>query len=188
MPHTRRPRAEPCPDPIILAMAEDSQTVAIEPMLPEHWPEVRAIYREGIATGNATFETAAPDWARWDATHLPARRLVARELGSTLGWAALSRVSSREVYCGVAEVSVYVAEHARRRSIGIQLLSTLVETSEQEGIWTLQAGIFPENHASIRVHQNCGFRIVGTRERVGCLAGVWRDVVLMERRSKSVGL
>jgi L-amino acid N-acyltransferase YncA len=169
-------------------MAGDSQLVTVEPMESAHWPDVLAIYLEGIATGNATFETSAPDWQQWDTTHLAACRLVASNLGSILGWAALSRVSTRQVYSGVAEVSVYVAARARGKSIGMQLLSALVEASERENIWTLQAGIFPENRASNRLHQNCGFRVVGTRKRVGCLAGVWRDVVLMERRSKSIGL
>ncbi len=169
-------------------MPDDRQTVTIEPMQPANWPDVRAIYLEGIATGNATFETSAPDWMRWDMAHLPTCRLVASDHGSILGWAALSRVSSRQVYSGVAEVSVYVMAHARGKGIGIQLLFALVEASERENIWTLQAGIFPENHASIHMHQTCGFRIVGTRERVGCLVGVWRDVLLMERRSKSVGV
>ncbi len=157
-------------------------------MLPADWPGVRAIYLEGIATCNATFETAAPEWERWDAAHLPVCRLIAREHASALGWAALSPVSSRQVYSGVAEVSVYVAASVRGKGVGRQLLSALVEASEQENIWTLQAGIFPENHASIHLHQKCGFRIVGARERIGCLAGVWRDVVQMERRSKSVGV
>lgn len=157
-------------------------------MIAAHWPHVREIYLQGIATGNATFETSAPDRASWDAAHLPACRLVARNPQSILGWAALSRVSSRQVYSGVAEVSVYVAERARGKGVGTQLLSALVEASEHNNIWTLQAGIFPENHASIHLHQTCGFRLVGTRQRVGCLAGVWRDVVLMERRSKSVGV
>jgi L-amino acid N-acyltransferase YncA len=181
-------RPPPPINPIIVAMPDGRQAVTIEPMLPANWPDVRAIYLEGIATGNATFETAAPEWERWDAAHLPVCRLIAREHASAVGWAALSRVSSRQVYSGLAEVSVYVAQSARGRGVGMQLLSALVEASEREGMWTLQGGIFPENHASIRLHQRCGFRIVGTRERAGCLAGVWRDVVLMERRSKSVGL
>jgi phosphinothricin acetyltransferase len=171
-------------NPIIVAMPDARQAVTIEPMLPAHWPEVRSIYLEGIATGNATFETTAPEWERWDAAHLPGSRLIAREHASALGWAALSRVSRRQVYSGVAEVSIYVGARARGKGIGMRLLSALVEASERKGIWTLQAGIFPENHASIHLHQKCGFRIVGTRERVGCLAGVWRDVALMERRSK----
>jgi L-amino acid N-acyltransferase YncA len=169
-------------------MPTDGQADVIELMHAAHWPQVRAIYLEGIATGNATFETASPDWERWDAGHLPACRLVARELGALVGWAALNPVSGRQVYSGVAEVSVYVAGSARRKGIGLRLLSALVEASEREGIWTLQAGIFPENQASIGLHQSCGFRIVGRRERLGCLNGVWRDVVLMERRSIVAGI
>jgi L-amino acid N-acyltransferase YncA len=169
-------------------MAGERQLVTVEPMESAYWPNVLAIYLDGIATGNATFETSAPDWQQWDATHLSACRLVARNLGSILGWAALTPVSSRQVYSGVAEVSVYVGARARGKGIGAQLLSALVEASEREGIWTLQAGVFPENHTSLRLHQKCGFRIVGARERVGCLAGVWRDVVLMERRSTAIGL
>jgi L-amino acid N-acyltransferase YncA len=146
------------------------------------WDSVRAIYIQGIATGNATFEQAAPEWETWDAAHLPFCRLGARADGEVLGWAALSPYSRRPVYAGVAEVSVYVAEAARGRGIGRALLSALVTESGQRGIWTLQAGIFPENVASIRLHERLGFRVVGTRERIGCMDGRWRDVVLMERR------
>ncbi len=149
---------------------------------------MRAIYLEGIATGNATFEQSAPEWAQWDAGHLRVCRLVARSAEAVLGWAALSPVSSRCVYGGVAEVSVYVAERARGQGIGYRLLSRLVSDSEAAGIWTLQAGIFPENAASIRLHAAAGFRVVGTRERLGCMNGRWRDVVLMERRSDVVGI
>ncbi len=171
-----------------MGMLEHGQTVTIEPMIVADWPTVRAIFLEGIATGNATFETSVPEWDRWDADHLPSCRLVARESPEVMGWAALSRVSGRQVYSGVAQVSVYVAARARRKGVGMKLLSALVEVSQREGIWTLQAGIFPENYASIQLHQRCGFRVVGRRERLGCLHGVWRDVVLMERRSKVVGL
>jgi L-amino acid N-acyltransferase YncA len=157
-------------------------------MTPAHWLAVREIYLQGIRTGNATFETQVPEWERWDAAHLKPCRLVARSANEILGWAALSPVSSRPVYRGVAEVSVYVAEHARGRKIGSALLAALVEASEREGIWTLQAGIFPENVASIEVHKRCAFQIVGTRERFGCMNGRWRDVTLMERRSKVVGV
>ena len=159
----------------------------ITPLAAADWEAVRAIYLEGIATGNATFETAAPEWRAWDAGHVRTCRLAAREGGDLLGWAALSAVSGRCVYAGVAEVSIYVAAGARGRGIGGALLRSLVEASETEGIWTLQAGIFPENTASIELHRRCGFRIVGTRERLGCMAGRWRDVVLMERRSKVAG-
>ena len=159
----------------------------IEPMTARDWPVVREIYLEGIRTGNATFETSVPQWEKWDAGHLPSCRWVARTGDDLLGWAALSPVSGRCVYAGVAEVSVYVAERARGQGIGMKLLTALVEASEQAGIWTLQAGIFPENIASIEVHKRCGFRIVGTREKIGCMDGRWRDVVLMERRSSITG-
>ncbi|MBV8552159.1 MAG: N-acetyltransferase [Acidobacteriaceae bacterium] len=157
-------------------------------MRPQDWDSVRAIYLEGIATGDATFETSAPSWARWDESHLASCRLVARGRSGILGWAALSPVSRRRVYAGVAEVSIYVAQRARNRGIGRALLSALIRLSEQENIWTLQAGIFPENIASIELHKREGFRIVGTRERLGCMKGCWRDVVLMERRSVRVGI
>jgi L-amino acid N-acyltransferase YncA len=161
--------------------------LAIEPLAPPDWEAVRRIYVEGIATGNATFEQSAPEWDRWDAGHLKTCRLVARG-EDVLGWAALSPVSSRCVYAGVAEVSVYVACGARRRGVGNALMAALIRASEHNGIWTLQAGIFPENAASVKLHQRCGFRMVGTRERVGQMDGRWRDVVLMERRSKTVGV
>jgi L-amino acid N-acyltransferase YncA len=159
----------------------------LEPMRPADWESVRAIYREGIATGDATFEESAPEWEQWDEGHLSACRLVARSHGEVLGWAALSPVSRRRVYRGVAEVSVYVSGRARRKGVGLALLTALIESSEREGIWTLQAGIFPENTASVELHRRAGFRVVGTRERVGSMDGRWRDVVLMERRSAVVG-
>jgi L-amino acid N-acyltransferase YncA len=164
-------------------------TPSVEKMIPGHWPEVRAVYLEGLATGDATFETEAPDWERWDAAHLPVCRLVAlAEGGRVAGWAALAPVSARKAYAGVAEVSVYVAAAFRGRGVGRALLSTLVRESESEGIWTLQAGIFPENAASVALHKACGFREVGRRERVGRLRGRWRDTVLLERRSQTVGM
>jgi phosphinothricin acetyltransferase len=162
--------------------------VEIAPLLPSDWPAVRAIYLEGIATGNATFEKSAPDWEKWDSGHLHACRLVARHGDAVTGWAALSPVSGRCVYAGVAEVSVYAAASARGKGIGRKLLAALVGASEAEGLWTLQAGIFPENEASIALHTSAGFRIVGVREKIGCMDGVWRDVVLMERRSAQIGL
>ena len=144
---------------------------------------MRSIYTEGIATGNATFETDAPDWATWDGNHLPFARLVARANNRVIGWSALSPVSTRRVYRGVAEVSVYVAESGRGAGVGRLLLEALIKEAEEHGIWTLQAGIFPENTASIALHKGCGFREVGRRERIGELGGRWRDVILMERRS-----
>jgi L-amino acid N-acyltransferase YncA len=161
--------------------------MVIEPLTPQDWEAVRSIYREGIATGNATFEQSAPEWDQWHAGHLKTCRLVARS-GGVLGWAALSPVSGRCVYAGVAEVSVYVAERARGQGVGAALLQRLVRDSEDAGVWTLQAGIFPENTASIKLHERAGFRIVGTRERLGSMNGRWRDVVLMERRSSVVGV
>ena len=157
--------------------------VALREMTASDWDAVRAIYLEGIATGHATFETNAPEWERWDAAHRADCRLVAEgELG-VVGFAVLSPVSARQVYAGVAEVSVYVAQHARGAGVGAALLSELVRASEAAGIWTLQAGIFPENAASLALHGRLGFRVVGTRERIGRRDGRWRDVVLMERRS-----
>jgi L-amino acid N-acyltransferase YncA len=160
----------------------------IAEMTPDHWAQVRAIYLEGIATGDATFETAAPEWAAWDAAHIKTCRFVARAGDSVLGWAALTPVSGRCVYVGVAEVSVYVAARARGRGVGKALLAALVAASEQNEIWTMQAGIFPENVASVKLHERMGFRVVGRRERLGAMNGRWRDVLLLERRSKVVGL
>lgn len=159
----------------------------IEPMQEADWPSVRAIYLNGIATRLATYETQVPDWQTWNANHRPDCRLVARSDDQVLGWAALTPVSGRCVYAGVAEVSVYVASSAWGRGIGKALLQALVEASEEAGIWTLQAGIFPENEASIALHKSCGFRVVGMRERLGQLDGVWRDVMFLERRSQRVG-
>jgi phosphinothricin acetyltransferase len=152
------------------------------------WPVVRAIYEEGIATGHATFETGAPEWSAWDAAHRPDCRLIARQNGRVIGWAALSPVSPRIVYRGVAEVSVYVASTARGKGIGRALLLALVEASEKADVWTLQASIFPENEASVALHLSCGFRIVGHRERLGLHHGVWRDTLLLERRSDRAGV
>ena len=171
----------------------------ILPMQPDLWPAVREIYREGIASGNATFETELPDWEKWDQGHLRTCRLVALDPaegggelpttpGRVLGWAALSPVSSRHVYRGVAEVSVYVAIAARGRGVGKSLLEALIRESEVNGIWTLQAGIFPENTASIALHKSCGFREMGVRRRIGKLGDIWRDVLLLERRSTKAGI
>jgi phosphinothricin acetyltransferase len=159
----------------------------IDALRPEDWEQVRAIYLEGIATGHATFETGTPSWEKWDADHLRGARLVARNGPAVLGWAALSPVSGRCVYGGVAEVSVYVAAAARSRGAGRALLEGLIRASEEDGIWTLQAGVFPENLSSLAMHRRCGFREVGRRERLGKLGGTWRDVILLERRSPTVG-
>jgi L-amino acid N-acyltransferase YncA len=159
----------------------------ITPMQHVDWLVVREIYREGIATGNATFETELPDWEKWNSGHRQDCRLVARERDEILGWAALSPVSARRVYAGVAEVSVYVAAAARGSGVGKALLRMLIEESERHQVWTLQAGIFPENAASIALHKYCGFREVGVRRRVGKLRDTWRDVLLLERRSQVVG-
>jgi L-amino acid N-acyltransferase YncA len=159
----------------------------IEPLDAGDWPAVRAIYQAGIATGNATFETQAPDWPAWDAAHLADHRLVARHHGQVVGWTALAPVSDRCAYAGVAEDSVYVAADARGRGIGRALLAAVVASAERGGIWTVQTGIFPENQASVRLHQACGFRVVGVRERLGQLHGRWRDVLLLERRSPAIG-
>jgi L-amino acid N-acyltransferase YncA len=175
------------------------ERVPIIPMPPQFWPAVREIYRQGIASGNATFETELPDWEDWDSKHRKNCRLIALEpieeealVGlkdiRVLGWAALSPVSTRRVYSGVAEVSVYVDENARGNGVGKSLLQALIAESELNGIWTLQAGIFPENLASIALHRSCGFRKVGVRRRIGRLGERWRDVLLLERRSSRVGV
>jgi L-amino acid N-acyltransferase YncA len=156
-------------------------------MTPEHWPDVKRIYEEGIATGHATFQTGAPTWEEWDGSHLTHSRLVALDEGKLVGWAALTPVSGRCVYAGVAEVSVYIAASARGRGVGKRLLSDLIEESEAKDLWTLQAGIFPENEASLRLHQSLGFRIVGIREKIGKMNGQWRDTALLERRSTKTG-
>ena len=159
----------------------------IDRMQAGDWAQVKSVYLEGIATGNATFETGVPDWSGWNASHLPSGRLVARNDKSIIGWAALSQISTRPVYSGVAEVSVYVAAAARGSGVGHALLSKLIEESERAGVWTLQAGILPENIASLSLHKRCGFREVGRRDRLGKLNGAWRDVILLERRSQIVG-
>ncbi len=159
----------------------------IEKMKDKDWEAVRRIYLEGIATGHATFESRAPQWEIWDRDHLKDCRWVAKENNDVIGWAALTPVSDRCVSAGIAEVSIYVSTSARGKGVGKALLTKLAEASEKIGIWTLQGGIFPENKVSIEVHKACGFRIVGTRERLGKMNNIWRDVVLMERRSQRVG-
>jgi phosphinothricin acetyltransferase len=153
-----------------------------------HWEQVRAIYLEGVATGLATFEIDSPSWEGWDAGHLACCRLIAGEGETVKGWAALSPVSARRAYAGVAEVSVYVGEQYRGAGLGRALLEALIDAAEKSGIWTLQAGIFAENSASIALHGKCGFRVVGRRERIARLQGRWRDTILMERRSLVVGV
>ena len=161
----------------------------IDSMQEADWPAVKKIYQQGIDTGQATFASAPPaSWQNWANGHINACSLVARRDALIGGWAALSPVSDRCVYAGVAEVSVYVATEQRGQGLGSKLMAALIERSEQHGIWTLQAGIFPENTASVRLHRACGFREVGRRERLGRLAGVWRDVLLLERRSRAAGV
>lgn len=168
-------------------MTAASAQVTIAALGPGDWDDVARIYAEGIATRLATFETEVPSWQAWDRAHLPGHRFMAREDGRAAGWAALAPVSSRCVYAGVAEVSVYVAAAARGRGVGTALLSALVASSETGGVWTLEAGILPENEASVRMHERCGFRVVGRRERLGRMDGEWRDVLLLERRSRVAG-
>ncbi|HEY8916407.1 MAG TPA: GNAT family N-acetyltransferase [Chitinophaga sp.] len=156
-------------------------------MSADHWPQVKAIYESGIATGNATFQATAPEWDEWDKAHVKTCRLAAVENNQVIGWAALTAVSGRCVYAGVGEVSVYIHPDARGKNVGTQLLQALITESEANGFWTLQAGIFPENIASIKVHEKCGFRLVGRREKIGQMNGLWRDTLLLERRSLITG-
>lgn len=161
---------------------------SIEAMNAGDWIQILRVYFEGISTGQATFETDSPEWESWNANHLPQCRLVARSGETVTGWAALSPVSNRRVYLGVAEVTVYVAEGFRGRGLGRALLEALIACSEECGIWTLQAGILAHNDSSLALHRQCGFRDVGRRERIGKLHGTWRDVILLERRSKVIGV
>jgi len=162
--------------------------ITVLPMIHDHWDRVRDIYVEGIESGNATFESEAPSWETWDEGHIDRGRFVALLEGNVVGWAALSPVSDRCSYNGVGEVSVYVGAEARGKGVGSLLMDALVRSSEELGYWTLQAGVFPENDASVRVHTRVGFRLVGRRERLGTTDGVWRDVLLLERRSDAVGI
>jgi len=153
-------------------------------MRASDWEQVRAIYLEGIRSGHSTFETDAPSWEKWDEGHLQFARLVMRDGETVLGWAALSPVSKRYVYRGVAEVTVYVSDAVHGQGVGRALLEALIDESERNGIWTLQASIFPENTASVQLHLRCGFREVGRRERIAMLNNIWRDTLLFERRSR----
>jgi len=160
----------------------------LDALRPADWEQVRSIYLEGIASRNATFETEAPTWEKWDASHLQSGRLVARAADVVIGWSALSPVSDRCCYAGVAEASLYVATRHQGQGIGKALLQATIDLAERNGVWTLQAGIFPENLVSLTLVKKCGFREVGRRERLGKLHGAWRDVLLFERRSRVVGI
>lgn len=153
-----------------------------------HYQKVREIYEEGIATGHATFEKSVPEWVNWDQNHLPYGRIIAIIENKVVGWAALSPVSERCVYAGIAEVSIYITTKHRGKGIGDELLKALINESEKNNIWTLQAGIFPENIPSIKIHEQNGFRKVGIREKLGKMDDTWLDVLLFERRSKLVGI
>jgi L-amino acid N-acyltransferase YncA len=156
----------------------------VRDLRPDDWPEVARIFEEGILTGNATFETEVLSWEEWNAAHLAEHRLVAERDSRVVGWIALVPVSPRECYAGVAEVSSYVAEQSRGEGVGAELLAAAIESSERAGLWTLQTGVFPENTPSRGLLRRFGFRELGTQERIGRLHGVWRDVVLLERRSE----
>jgi len=160
--------------------------MGIRNLVLSDWEQVKSIYEKGIATGNATFQTTAPSWEEWDESHLKTCRFVDDLNGVIRGWAALTPVSSRCVYAGVAEVSVYVDPQCSGKGIGSNLLQELIKGSEQQGIWTLQAGIFPENRASLKIHEKAGFRILGVREKIGKQHGIWRDTVFLERRSQTI--
>jgi phosphinothricin acetyltransferase len=162
--------------------------LAYRNMTPHDWPSVSRIYEEGISTGDATFQKKSPSREEWDYEHLVSCRIVAESDGMVVGWVALSPVSGRCVYAGVAEVSIYVSEKYRGMNIGKNLLHRLISESEKEGLWMLQAGIFPENKASLKIHQDAGFRIVGYREKVGKMGDRWRDNMLLERRSRVIGI
>ena len=167
-------------------MITTASALQVDELTAGDWPAVSAIYAEGIASRNATFETAVPSWDEWERAHVGHDGLVGRVDGELVGWAALSRVSDRQCYSGVAEDSVYVRNGHHGQGVGRALLSALVSRAECAGVWTIQAGVFPENLASLKLHVACGFRVVGIRERIGQLDGAWRDVVLLERRSKEI--
>ncbi|MEM8764095.1 MAG: N-acetyltransferase family protein [Bacteroidota bacterium] len=160
----------------------------IETMLPSDWSSVVRIYEEGIQTGIATFETTAPTYKDWDKAHEASCRLVAKQEDTLMGWAALSQVSSRCVYGGVGEVSIYIGQAHRGKGVGLTLLKALIRESEAAGYWTLQSGIFPENKASIKLHERAGFRFLGKRERIAKINGIWKDNLLFEKRSTRIGV
>ncbi len=160
----------------------------IRNMISVDWSEVEKIYLEGIATKNATFEVSSPGWEKWDSNHLKKMRLVYEIDGKIVGWAALSPVSARNVYAGVAEISIYISEQYKGRGVGSKLMKTVIEESEKEGIWTIHSGVFPENTQSLALHHKFGFRTIGYREKIARLDGIWRDVLLLERRSRVTGL
>jgi L-amino acid N-acyltransferase YncA/DNA-binding transcriptional ArsR family regulator len=181
--------AQPDHDQLVLGAFREAAAFAIRPMRESDAGSVLAVYQAGLDAGNASFETKAPSWEAFDAAKLPGHRHVAAatDTGEVLGWAAASAVSGRCAYAGVVEHSVYVADSVRRKGVGAALLQALIDSTEAAGIWTIQSGIFPENITSIRLHQRKGFRVVGTRERIGQHHGRWRDVVLVERRSAAIG-
>lgn len=162
--------------------------IVISPMESQDWQAVAAIYAHGLTTRNATFETQVPTWEHWNESHLSIGRLVARHNDTIVGWAALSPVSKRHVYRGVVEESIYIAPDQRGNGIGKLLLSAVIEQSEAADIWTIQTSIFPENKPSLALHERCGFRVIGQREKIGQLDGVWRDVFFLERRSTVAGI
>jgi phosphinothricin acetyltransferase len=165
------------------------ESITFRSLLSTDYRFVKEIYELGIATGNATFQTETPSWESWDKDHLGNARIVALdETTSVVGWAALTAVSGRCVYAGVAEVSIYIHPRVRGRGVGKKLLSELITQSEKESLWTLQAGIFPENKASMKIHEQCGFRQIGYREKIGKMNARWRDIMMLERRSKIVGV
>lgn len=164
------------------------QQIVFRQMMPSDWPAVAQIYKEGIDTGNATFQTEIPTWEEWDTGHLKTCRIVAELNGKIVGWIALSLVSGRCVYAGVAEVSIYISAQHRGQKIGYQLLKKVIAESEANNIWMLQSGIFLENASSIKIHESLGFRNIGYREKMGKMNGVWRDVLILERRSRIVGI
>jgi len=162
--------------------------MTFEKLTADHWPQVKEIYEQGIATGNATFQASAPSWEEWDASHAGTCRIVAIENDKVSGWAALTPVSGRCVYSGVGEVSVYVSPDAQGKGIGRSLLQELIRQSENNGFWTLTAGVFPENKGSLKIHEQTGFKVLGIREKIGKMNGIWRDTVLLERRSRVTGI